>query len=105
MNIVLISVIALATLGLGLFSWKKPRLASIVIWSLITTTLLISLTLIVLPVTFAEKAIWLSLLVPIILVGFQYWCYWAENEKRVLFTLITLSLLSGGAIVFIDPII
>jgi len=99
-------VLALFGVGcLGVFSWKRPRLSSILIWSLVATTLVSTVALMTLPYDFASKAQWLSFLVPLILVGFQYWCYWSENARRVLFALIILSVLSGGVVIAIDPII
>ena len=105
MSIINISLIALTIIGLGIFSWKKPRLSSILIWSLIATILISSMALIIVPFEFSEKAQWLSLIVPILLVGLQYWCYWVENERAVLFTLIILCVCSGSIIIASDPII
>ena len=105
MNALTISIILIAVVVLGVFSWKKPRLSSILIWSLLATVLITTVMLVTLPVDFSSKAQWLSFLVPLILVGFQYWCYWANSERLVLLGLVALSIVSGGIVMVVDPII
>ena len=105
MSVIKIAIVALVLIGLGIFSWKKPRLSSILIWSLLATVLITTVILVTLPVDFSSKAQWLSFLVPLILVGFQYWCYWANSERLVLLGLVALSIVSGGIVMVVDPII
>ncbi len=80
---------------LSWFSWKKPRLSSILIWSMLAAMLLTSVVLLVMPAPFLDKATWLSLSLPITWCGLQYWCYWAESQWQVLFGLISLSIVSA----------
>ena len=102
MSVIKVSIALIVLMALGVFSWKKPRLSSVLIWSVITTIFLVTVALMTLPIEFASKAQWLTFLVPIILISFQYWCYWVDSEWVALFTLIATSLLSGGIIMMID---
>ena len=104
MNTIQISLAAVLVITLGLFSWKKPRLSSIIVWALVATVLLTSAALLVIPGKFSTKAIWLSLSVPITWTAFQYWCYWADSQWKVLWTLIAISLLSTGILFSLDPV-
>lgn len=105
MSTIQISLAALLVITLGLFSWKKPRLSSIVIWAMVATVLLTSAALIVIPGEFRAKAVWLSMLVPIIWVAFQYWCYWADNQWKVLASMVAISLISIAVIFNVDLVI
>ncbi|MEM9599893.1 MAG: hypothetical protein AAF926_02610 [Pseudomonadota bacterium] len=56
-----------------------------------------------LPGSFSEKALWLTLAVPLIWCGFQFWCYWDEKAWRVTAGLIVITIL-GAVITFTtDP--
>lgn len=52
-----------ALAGSGLATWKAPQLTSVILWALVATIFLGAALLIAFPGPFAEKAIWLSLLV------------------------------------------
>lgn len=104
MNTIQISLAAVLVITLGLFSWKKPRLSSIIVWALVATVLLTSAALLLIPGDFSAKAIWLSLSVPIIWTAFQYWCYWADNQWKVLWTLVVISLMSGAVLLSLEPV-
>ena len=99
MNMMQFGLVAGAVIALGLFSWRKPRLSSVIVWSLVATVLLTSAALIVIPGKFSTKAIWLSLSVPITWAAFQYWCYWADSQWKVLCSLMTISFASAGVLV------
>ena len=105
MNSIQILLAAALVITLGLFSWKKPRLSSIIIWSTVATILLTSAALIAIPGDFQTKALWLSLSVPITWVGLQYLCYWAESEWKVLGGLLATSLLSTVLIFNVEIVI
>ena len=105
MNTIQISLAAVLVITLGLFSWKKPRLSSIIIWAMVATILLTSAALVAIPSEFRAKALWLSLSVPITWVALQYWCYWAESEWKVLGSLLVMSLLSALIIFNVDLVI
>lgn len=98
MTAIQIGFAAGAAIALGLCSWKKPRLSSVIVWSLIATVLLTSAALIVIPGKFSTKAIWLSLSVPITWATFQYWCYWADSQWKVLWSLVMISFASAGVL-------
>lgn len=105
MNSVQISLATGTLIALCWFSWKKPRLSSILVWSLLATILLTSAALIILPGKFSIKANWLGLSVPIIWTVFQYWCYWIENEWKVMLSLIFISFISVGIILSMDVVV
>ena len=105
MNTMQITLVLILTIAVGVFSWKKPRLSSIIIWSTVATTLLVSAALIVIPGEFRAKAVWLPMLVPIIWVAFQYCSYWAESQWKVLGSLVAISLLSIAVIFNVDHVI
>ena len=105
MNTIQISLAAVLVITLGLFSWKKPRLSSIIIWAMVATILLVSAALVVIPGDFRAKATWLSLSVPIIWVALQYWCYWADNQWKVLGSLVATSLLSAVIIFNVNLVV
>lgn len=105
MNTIQITLAVTSTVALGFFSWKKPRLSSIIIWATVATVLLTSAALIVIPGEFRAKAVWLSLSVPITWVAFQYWCYWADSQWKVLLSLVAISLLSVAVIFSVDLVI
>ena len=105
MSAITITLALTSTLALGFFSWKKPRLSSIIIWTMVASVLLTSAALIVIPGEFRAKAVWLSMVVPIIWVAFQYWCYWADSQWKVLGSLITISLASIAIIFSVDLVI
>lgn len=97
--------IILALLGLFLlayFTWRAPRLASVIIWSLACTLLFSTVMFLWLPVALAEKALLIALSVPVTCVAMQYWCYHHDSAKGVAATLISLSLICA-AIVAVSP--
>ncbi len=105
MNTIQILLPAALVITLGLFSWRKPRLSSIIIWAMVATILLTSAALVAIPGDFQTKAIWLSLSVPITWVALQYWCYWADSQWKVLGTLVTTCLLSALIIFNVDLVV
>ncbi|MFT5579607.1 MAG: hypothetical protein ACI9WS_002367 [Paraglaciecola psychrophila] len=103
MGMIQISLAVIALFALGIFSWKRPRLSSIIFWSLISSIFITAAGLLILPGPFAEKARWIALSVPIIWVGIQYWCYSADNEEAVLLALISASIVGGSIVVSVNP--
>lgn len=97
----LVIFVAALLLGAGVATWKSPRLTSALLWSLVTTTFITAALLLVLPGAFSDKALWIALSVPIIWVGFQYWCYYANSAWLVVITQISISI-AGGITVFLS---
>lgn len=100
-------------IGIGLFllaliifgSWKAPRLTSIIWWTLLATIFITSVLLLWLPGRFSEKALWISLAVPLVWVGLQFWCYWDPNKWRVEGGLIAISIIGGIVTFLTEPIV
>ncbi len=95
--------IILGVVGLtGFFTWKAPRLASVILWALVASMLFSAALLLTLPIEFKSLALWMALAVPLIWVAFQFWCYWDKRGWRVAAGLIVVSIVSG-AVVFTTP--
>ncbi len=103
MSLLPIAAGGLALAGLAFATYKAPRLAGALFWSLAATLLLTSAMLLTAPGPFSELALWLSLAVPLIWAGFQFWCYWDANRWRVAGGLIALTVIGGAVTVFVDP--
>ncbi|MEM8770804.1 MAG: hypothetical protein AAGD92_04045 [Pseudomonadota bacterium] len=101
MSPILIGVIVTVLIALAAATWKAPRLTSIILWSLVATIFVTAALLIKAPGQFSERALWLTLAVPIIWTAFQFWTYWDSNKWRVAFGLIAFSVV-GGVIVFLS---
>ena len=103
MSPVVLGVLA-AFLGLiAFFTWKAPRLTSVIWWALIASMLLGAALLLTLPLEFRSLALWMALAVPLIWVAFQFWCYWDKRAWRVATGLIVISVVSGYIVITIPP--
>jgi len=103
MSPTVLSFSAVVLAGLGLATWRAPRLTITLVWSLVVTLLVTSVIFIHLPMSITEKGNWVILLIPLIWVGCQFWAYWDERQWRVVAGLGLLSLVSTLIIVFSDP--
>jgi len=97
------AILAVLVVGIGLATWKAPRLTSVIWWSLIATIFFCSALLLALPGDFSTIALWLTLFVPICWAVFQFWCYWDSSKWRVTLSLITITVVSIGVVVSIEP--
>ena len=102
MSPVVIGVLLAVVGGLGVATWKAPRLTSVIWWSFLAAILVSAALNITLPGAFRDKTLWLAFLVPFIWVGFQFWCYWDGRPARVALGLIGLSAASGLVVAFSD---
>ncbi|MEL6243807.1 MAG: hypothetical protein AAFQ21_00575 [Pseudomonadota bacterium] len=102
MSPIILGILVVVLALIGFFTWKAPRLTSVILWALIASMLFSAALLLTLPVEFKSLALWMALAVPIIWVAFQFWCYWDKRGWRVTAGLITISILSG-AVVFTTP--
>ncbi|MEM9619377.1 MAG: hypothetical protein AAF936_15590 [Pseudomonadota bacterium] len=105
MSPVFLAVIAVAVIGLALATWKAPRLTSIIFWSLVATIFFTSALLMKAPGPFPEKALWLTLAVPIIWTAFQFWTYWDGKPWRVAGGLIAIAIISGIIVFVSEPMV
>jgi len=105
MNPILIGVLLVLFAGIGLATWKAPRLTSVILWALLATIFSSAALLLVLPGPFSEKALWVALSVPLIWVAFQFWCYWDSRKWRVTGGLIAISIMSGIVVFMTEPLV
>lgn len=99
MGLILSVIALLALVLLTLITWKKPRLSAVIIWALFATIFTCAALLKILPGAFADKALWISLVFPILWAVFQMWVYWEAKAWRAVLGLFLL-MLSGALIVF-----
>lgn len=76
------------------------RLFSLLILSLIAFVLLGSALLLGLPGAFAEKALWITIIGPLVWLGFMFACYWTSKIWRVAALLLLISI-GGGIMVLL----
>ncbi|MEM7005372.1 MAG: hypothetical protein AAF498_05780 [Pseudomonadota bacterium] len=105
MNPVTIAILLVLVIGIGLATWKAPRLTSVILWALVATIFSTAALLLIVPGPFSEKALWIALSVPFVWVAFQFWCYWDANKWRVAGGLIAVSALCGIIVFLSDPIV
>jgi len=91
--------------AIGFWTWKSPRVTGVMIWSLIATTICLAALMIILPFDLKQFALWLTIIVPVVWVGLQFWCYWDNHAWRPTIFMIFLSLISLIIIFSSDPII
>lgn len=103
MSPVILGIVGIVIVALGVFTWRAPRLSSVILWALVAATLLSSAILLTMPVKFSELAVWLTLVMPLIWVGFQFWCYWEKRAWRVASSLIVISVASLGVVLTTAP--
>ncbi len=101
----IIAVALIVVLVLAFYSFKAPRLTSILVWSCIATTFSSAALLLSLPGEFAEKAIAMALCLPLIWVALQFWCYWDQSKWRVLFGHIAICVVGGVVVALTEPLI
>ncbi|NRA29335.1 MAG: hypothetical protein HRU11_03655 [Parvularculaceae bacterium] len=93
-----------AFLGLiGIATWKAPRLTSVIFWALVATIFVGAALLLTMPGTFADKALWLTMFVPVLWAAFQFWTYWEKRSWVVVAGLIGVSLISAAIVFTTDP--
>ncbi|MEO0367811.1 MAG: hypothetical protein AAF197_03390 [Pseudomonadota bacterium] len=100
-----IAILLVAIAALAYYSYKAPRLTSILIWTVISTTFGSAALLLALPGDFAEKAILMSLSVPVSWVALQFWCYWDQSHWRVLFGNIAICVVGGIVVWLTEPLV
>lgn len=105
MNPVLIGVAIAVVAGVSVATWKAPRLTSIILWSLVATIFFTATLLVKGPGPFAERALWITLTVPIIWTAFQFWTYWDAKPWRVAAGLISLSAICAVIVFLSKPMV
>ncbi|MEL6277263.1 MAG: hypothetical protein AAFR28_00095 [Pseudomonadota bacterium] len=104
MSPLIIAGIIVSLLLLAAATWKAPRLTSSIIWALTATVFVCSALLMHAPGPFSQKALWITIAVPVIWVAFQFWTYWDGNKWRPAFGLLALSLIAGVVVFLSEPL-
>lgn len=74
------------------------RVLSITLLAFIATTLIGAGLLIGLPGSFAVRALWMTIFVPVLWAALMFYCYWDKKRWRVVVSLVALSITGGGAV-------
>ena len=99
--------VILAGFGIALASYstaKAPRLTSAILWSLTATIFSAAALLLTAPGPFSEKALWMTLAVPILWTGFLFWSYWDGQPWRVAGGLVSITVVGLATIFLSGPI-
>ena len=104
MSPMLIGVILAVLIGVGVATWRGPRLTSILIWTSLAATLVCTAGIMMMPGDLANNLIWLTLIFPLIWIALQFWCYWDASKWRVACGLISLCVVSGLLVSTITPL-
>lgn len=103
MNPVLISTL-LALLAAGVLATVRwPRAMAVNLWSFITTVLVTSGLIIVLPTPFAATVLWAGLVLPVLWVALQWWAYWDQRRWRPTAAMVMLSIAGAAVIATMEP--
>jgi len=92
------AVVAVLLILLGLWTWRKPRQASVILWSLMATLFCSAALLKILPGAFRDNVIWYAATLPLIWAAVMTWVYWAPKPHRASAILIAITGLSGVVI-------
>lgn len=79
------------------------RVLSVTLLSLVATIFLSSALLLALPGNFAVRALWITILVPVVWAGFMTYSYWDQKAWRTVTVLGAFSI-AGIIIVILSPI-
>ncbi|MEO0974807.1 MAG: hypothetical protein AAFX85_17100 [Pseudomonadota bacterium] len=99
MSPVVLGVLAAVLLGLGVATWKAPRLTSALIWTFVGTMLISAALMKVFPGEFRGRVFSFALFMPVLWVGLQFWLYWDRSRWRPTLAVIGLSVVSAGVVV------
>ena len=97
----LYGILGAVILLLGVWTWRKPRQASVIVWALTSTLCVSAAALKVLPGSFAENVVWYAAFVALAWATVQVWVYWEPRVWRVAGSLIGATVISGIVIVLV----
>ncbi|MEP0393330.1 MAG: hypothetical protein ABJ205_04480 [Erythrobacter sp.] len=85
--------------GICYGTWRNPRLWSALIWAFVATFMLSAAVLMAFPAPFAEKAFAMTIIMPLVWVGLQFWLYW--NPGRWTVTLILFGIIAVSTVIVV----
>ncbi|WP_262694452.1 hypothetical protein [Kordiimonas aquimaris] len=74
------------------------RVFNVTILSVLATVLIGAGLLLGLPGDFSERALWLTVFIPVIWTAFMFYCYWDKKVWRVTTALIGICLIGIGIV-------
>ncbi|MEM7781100.1 MAG: hypothetical protein AAF697_11985 [Pseudomonadota bacterium] len=90
-------------LGICYGTWRNPRLWSALFWSFVATFMLTAAIVRGLPGPFQDKVFALTIVMPLVWVGFQFWLYWNPGRWTVTLILFMIIIVST-VVVLISPL-
>lgn len=102
MSPVVMGVLGTLLLGICYGTWRNPRLWSALFWAFVATFMLTAAIVVAFPADFAQKVFALTIVMPLVWVGFQFWLYWNPGRWTVTIVLFLISITSG-VIVYLSP--
>lgn len=102
MNPVVMGIGGVLLLGICYGTWRNPRLWSALFWAFVATVMLSAAVIRGLPGPFQDKVFGMTIILPLIWVGFQFWLYWSPKRWRVTLILFATILL-GTIVVLLSP--
>ena len=90
-------------LGICYGTWRNPRLWSALFWTFVATFLMSAAIVVAFPAPFADKTFAVTIVMPLVWVGLQFWLYWNPGRWTVTLILFVIILLSGGIIALSPP--
>ncbi|MEL7198777.1 MAG: hypothetical protein AAGL10_10725 [Pseudomonadota bacterium] len=99
MNPVIMGVLGTILLGICYGTWRNPRLWSALFWSFVATFMLSAAVVMAFPAPFQDKTFLITILLPLVWVGFQFWLYWNPGRWTVTIALFVIVVLSSVVVV------
>lgn len=103
MNPVVMGIGGLALLGIAYGTWRNPRLWSALIWAFVAAFLLAAAIIVAFPAEFVDKVFLVTIFLPLVWVGFQFWLYWNPGRWTVTLILLGISVVCGTIIAVSPP--
>ncbi|MEL6921418.1 MAG: hypothetical protein AAFO77_10425 [Pseudomonadota bacterium] len=103
MNPIMIGIGGALLLGICYGTWRNPRLWSALFWSFVATFMLTAALSVAFPAPFKDKVFALTIIMPLVWVGFQFWLYWNPGRWTVTLILFVITLLSTATVLLSPP--
>ncbi|MEL7198515.1 MAG: hypothetical protein AAGL10_09390 [Pseudomonadota bacterium] len=101
MSPVVMGVLGTLFLGICYGTWRNPRLWSALFWSFVATFMLTAALSVSFPAPFKDKVFALTIIMPLVWVGFQFWLYWNPGRWTVTLILFVITILSTATVLLI----
>jgi len=95
-----LGIAGILTLLIGVWTWRKPRQASVILWALVATLFVSAAILKLLPGNFGDNVLWYGVTMPVIWVSVQTWVYWEDKAWRAPTLLLAATAVSSAIVAF-----